>query len=51
MKIILAVDGSECSDAAVTEIAPRPWPAGSEVRILSAAELPARLMASGDVWG
>jgi len=49
MKILLAVDGSECSDAAVTEIARRPWPAGSEVRIFSAAELPTRLMASGDV--
>ncbi|MEP7341705.1 MAG: universal stress protein [Acidobacteriota bacterium] len=49
MKILLAVDGSECSDAAVTEIARRPWPGGSEVRIFSAAELPVRLMASGDV--
>lgn len=49
MKILLAVDGSTCSEAAVIEVARRPWPAGSEVRILCAAELPARLMASGDV--
>ncbi|MBI4469835.1 MAG: universal stress protein [Acidobacteria bacterium] len=41
MKIILAVDGSSCSDAAVEEVARRPWPAGSEFRIISVAELPA----------
>ena len=38
MKILLAVDGSKFSDAAVSEVARRPWPAGSEVRIISAAE-------------
>lgn len=38
MKILLAVDGSTFSDAAVSEVARRPWPAGSEVRIISAAE-------------
>ena len=38
MKILLAVDGSAHSDAAVSEVARRPWPAGSEVRIISAAE-------------
>ena len=31
MKILLAVDGSECSDAAVEEVTARPWPDGSEV--------------------
>jgi nucleotide-binding universal stress UspA family protein len=41
MKILLAVDGSQCSDAAVAEVARRPWPAGSEVRIISVAEWPA----------
>jgi len=49
MKILLAVDGSEYSDAAVTEIARRSWPAGTEVRIFSAAELPVWLMGTGDV--
>ena len=38
MKILLAVDGSAHSDAAVDEVARRPWPAGSEVRIISVAE-------------
>jgi nucleotide-binding universal stress UspA family protein len=40
MKIILAVDGSPCSDKAVEEVARRPWPAGSEIKVLTAFELP-----------
>ncbi|HZS03504.1 MAG TPA: universal stress protein [Blastocatellia bacterium] len=40
MKILLAVDGSACSDAAVNEVAARPWPEGSEVKIISVIELP-----------
>ncbi|MBI1766476.1 MAG: universal stress protein [Acidobacteria bacterium] len=40
MKILLAVDGSECSNAAVASVAARPWPAGTEIRVLSALELP-----------
>ncbi len=41
MKILLAIDGSPCSEAAVAEVARRPWPAGSEVRVISAIEPPA----------
>jgi hypothetical protein len=40
MKILLAIDGSPCSDAAVQEIATRPWPEGSQVKILSVATVP-----------
>lgn len=40
MKILLAVDGSDCGDRAVEEIANRPWPVGSEVCVLSAIHLP-----------
>ena len=40
MKILLAVDGSSCSDAAVEEVARRPWPEGSSVKVLTAFELP-----------
>jgi nucleotide-binding universal stress UspA family protein len=40
MKILLAVDGSQCSDAAVAEIARRPWPDNSSVKVLTAFELP-----------
>lgn len=43
MKIVLAIDGSACSDAAVDEVARRPWPADSQVRIISVMELPAPL--------
>ncbi len=38
MKILLAVDGSACSDAAVSEVARRPWPADTQVRIISMVE-------------
>jgi nucleotide-binding universal stress UspA family protein len=40
MRILLAVDGSESSNAAVEEIANRPWPPGSEVHVVSVAHLP-----------
>lgn len=41
MKILLAIDGSACSDAAVEEVARRPWPVGSSVKVLTAYDLPA----------
>src|SRR5262245_59644266 len=41
MKILLAVDGSPCSDAAVEEVAQRPWPDKSAVKVLTAYDLPA----------
>lgn len=50
MKILLAVDGSGCSDAAALEVAGRPWPAGSEVKVISVVE-PPPLMAMPDTWG
>lgn len=40
MKIMLAVDGSAFSDAAVHEVAARPWPVGSVVKVISAVRLP-----------
>jgi len=40
MKILLAIDGSPCSDAAVEEVARRPWPEGSFVKVLTALETP-----------
>ncbi|MBZ5605932.1 MAG: universal stress protein [Acidobacteriia bacterium] len=39
MKILLATDGSEFSDEAARSIGERPWPAGTEVRVLSAVEM------------
>lgn len=40
MKILLAVDGSECSDAAIEEVGRRPWPGSSEIKVLTTFELP-----------
>jgi nucleotide-binding universal stress UspA family protein len=38
MKILIATDGSEYSMAALRSVAERPWPAGSEARIISVPE-------------
>ena len=43
MRILLAVDGSECSSAAIDAICSRPWPEKSEVRVLSVAVPPATI--------
>lgn len=40
MKILLAIDGSTCSDAAIEEVARRPWPEGTLVKVLTAWETP-----------
>jgi nucleotide-binding universal stress UspA family protein len=46
MKILIAIDGSECSNVAVEEVAKRPWSADSAVRIISVAEtLPPEVLA------
>lgn len=38
MRILVAYDGSPSADLAVEEVARRPWPAGSSVRIVSVLE-------------
>jgi nucleotide-binding universal stress UspA family protein len=38
MKILLAVDDSEYSAVAVEEVAKRPWPTGTTVRVLTVVE-------------
>jgi nucleotide-binding universal stress UspA family protein len=38
MKILLAIDGSPYSEAAAKSVASRPWPANSEVKIISVIE-------------
>jgi nucleotide-binding universal stress UspA family protein len=40
MKILLAIDGSPCSDAAIEEVGRRPWPEGSSIKVLTAYEMP-----------
>lgn len=39
MKILMPIDGSNCSADAVHEVAARPWPVGTQVRLLYALEL------------
>ena len=45
MKILLAIDGSPCSETAVSEVARRPWPADSQLRVVSVVEPPGGLTA------
>ncbi len=40
MNILLAIDGSTCSDVAVNEVATRPWPKGSAVKVIMSVKLP-----------
>ena len=40
MRILLAIDGSEYGQLALAEVARIPWPEGSEIRVISAAEMP-----------
>lgn len=35
MKVLIAVDGSPCSQAAVRDVSMRPWPAGTEFEVLT----------------
>jgi len=50
MKILLAVDGSPNSDAAVEEVRKRPWPPQSEVKIITAIETPLIVSTGMDPW-
>ena len=44
IRILLATDGSPCSELAAHSIAGRPWPKGSEVHVLSVVELSVPLL-------
>lgn len=50
MKILLAVDGSACGDAAVEEVRKRPWPPGSEVKVITAMETPVVIGVGVEAW-
>lgn len=39
MKILVAIDGSEHCEAAVEALAQQPWPASTEVKVLSVARI------------
>ena len=48
MRILIGVDGSAYSNAALAEVAQRSWPAGSEIRVVHAYEMP--LAPTPEVW-
>jgi nucleotide-binding universal stress UspA family protein len=48
MKILIGVDGSPYSDAALEEVAQRAWPQGSEILVVHAYEMP--LAPTTEVW-
>ena len=50
MKILLAIDGSTCSDRAVMEVARRPWPARTQLRIISAITVPVAIALAPPVY-
>lgn len=50
MKILLAIDGSPCSDAAIQEVIRRPWPPQSEVKIIVAVETPMIVGTGFEPW-
>lgn len=44
MRVLLAIDGSTHSDAAVAEVAARPWPEGTDIRVLTVVHATAPLV-------
>lgn len=51
MRIIVGVDGSPYSEAAVEEVLRRPWPDGTSVRVVSAIRLLPIVPPTGDFPG
>ena len=50
MKILLAVDGSPYSEAAVEEVIKRPWPPHGEVKVITAVETPMMVGMGLEPW-
>jgi nucleotide-binding universal stress UspA family protein len=48
MRILIGVDGSDYSDAALAEVAQRVWPKGSEILVIHAYEMP--VAPTTEVW-
>ena len=48
MKILIGVDGSEYSDAALDEVSERAWPKGSQILVAHAFEMP--VATTPEVW-
>jgi nucleotide-binding universal stress UspA family protein len=50
MRILLAYDGSPSADAAVEEVASRPWPPGSQLRLVTVVDA-LGVLAAGEMGG
>jgi nucleotide-binding universal stress UspA family protein len=48
MRVLVAVDGSEFSKAVINEVTSRVWPAHTEIRVITAFELP--LTPTTELW-
>ena len=48
MRILIGVDGSEYSDAALDEVSQRTWPQGSQILVVHAFEMP--VTPTSEVW-
>ena len=48
MKVLVAVDGSLYSEAAVSEVSSRQWPESTEIKVVTAFEIP--MMPTPEVW-
>ena len=48
MRILIGVDGSNYSDAALEEVSQRTWPDGSQILVVNAFEIP--LAPTAEVW-
>lgn len=51
MKILLGVDGSACSEAAIQEVKDRPWPRGTVVRVVGVAHASIPMIADPTMTG
>ncbi len=49
MKILLAIDGSSQSEQALLEVAGRPWPEGSHIKVVTVYDPPPHF--TPEVWG
>lgn len=44
MRVLVAIDGSESSKSVLDRVMARPWPAGTEIKVLNVLEPPSHLM-------
>ena len=50
MRVLVAIDDSPFSDVAIRAVAARPWPEGTEIRLMHAVEVPPMVSFTGAAW-